>query len=359
MSPAMIFLKTLAVGVLTALAPTAAYSATTAAKVTAAAPVMLPKDGLPTVWLQGEPVKDFKPGTLYIFEFWATWCGPCIAAMPHMEALHQKFKDNPQVRIVGVNVMDRVPPEKLLPFLKGRQLDLHYTMAADGSAESVKTHWLKPLGITGIPHAVAVRDGRVLWRGHPASLEVPLIEAMTKPDFSPDQAPPTKENLHARFAPQIKEAQAAAAKGDVAAAAVVLRKLAAECPDEAVVLSAVEFTFFTCARAERPDDAFAMAGLMVELFPKNRKAQLKAGHLAVNTEELEKKDPALAMACAERLLAVKADDVPAMELKAAALLARGDKAAAITQQEAALKATALHRKIEALRAKIATPPAAK
>ena len=60
-------------------------------------------EGLPEVWLQGTPVKEWEKDKVYIFEFWATWCGPCLAAMPHMEQLHQAFKDNPGMQIIGVN----------------------------------------------------------------------------------------------------------------------------------------------------------------------------------------------------------------------------------------------------------------
>ncbi len=53
--------------------------------------------------LQGQPIKlsDFS-GKVVMISFWATWCGPCMAMIPHERELVQKFADAPFV-LVGVN----------------------------------------------------------------------------------------------------------------------------------------------------------------------------------------------------------------------------------------------------------------
>lgn len=146
-------------------------------------------EGLPEVWLQGTPVKEWEKDKVYIFEFWATWCGPCLAAMPHMEQLHQAFKDNPLMQIIGVNVMDRKTPEALKEFIKNRPTPLNYTMAVDVDGKKTREKWLEPQKVNGIPHAFAVKNGQLIWRGHPAQLSEKTMQAMLKPDFSAASLP--------------------------------------------------------------------------------------------------------------------------------------------------------------------------
>lgn len=146
-------------------------------------------DGLPEVWLQGTPVKEWEKDKLYIFEFWATWCGPCLAAMPHMEQLHQTFKENNRIQLIGVNVLDNKSPDNLKVFLKNRPSPLTYTMAVDVDGKKTRAKWLNPLKVNGIPHAFAVKNGKLVWRGHPAKLSEELIQAMLKPDFSAASLP--------------------------------------------------------------------------------------------------------------------------------------------------------------------------
>lgn len=44
-------------------------------------------------------------GKVVLLDFWATWCGPCLAEIPHIKAAAEKFNDRPFV-IVGVSLDD-------------------------------------------------------------------------------------------------------------------------------------------------------------------------------------------------------------------------------------------------------------
>ncbi len=48
-----------------------------------------------------------NPG-VSVVDFWAVWCGPCNLIAPHIEKLHEKFKDNDKV-VVGKVDVDNQP----------------------------------------------------------------------------------------------------------------------------------------------------------------------------------------------------------------------------------------------------------
>ena len=56
-------------------------------------------------WIQGEPVSRFERGRVYVIEFWATWCGPCIFAMPHLSEVQRQYMEK-NVTVIAMNVMD-------------------------------------------------------------------------------------------------------------------------------------------------------------------------------------------------------------------------------------------------------------
>ncbi|ARJ39828.1 thiol-disulfide oxidoreductase [Sporosarcina ureae] len=57
--------------------------------------------------LAGETVtlSELK-GKKVILNFWATWCPPCKAEMPHMESFYSKLTDEDQIELIAVNVTE-------------------------------------------------------------------------------------------------------------------------------------------------------------------------------------------------------------------------------------------------------------
>jgi thiol-disulfide isomerase/thioredoxin len=151
-------------------------------------------------------VTDFEPGKVYVVEFWATWCGPCLASMPHLAELQTKYADQ-NVRIISVSREDIDTVTEFLDrpvnpaFLKGREpvkdesddesddvgaadkevtpltygdLTSVYSLTTDPDA-TTSDDYMKAANQNGIPCAFIVgMDGHVEWIGHPMSMDKPL-----------------------------------------------------------------------------------------------------------------------------------------------------------------------------------------
>ncbi|MBN2652278.1 MAG: TlpA family protein disulfide reductase [Spirochaetales bacterium] len=63
-------------------------------------------------------VSDFK-GKLVVIDFWATWCGPCVASIPEVRELQAKYSD--KVAFIGVS-LDQGTAEKFISFCEKNEM---------------------------------------------------------------------------------------------------------------------------------------------------------------------------------------------------------------------------------------------
>lgn len=104
-------------------------------------------------WLTDKP--DLA-GKIVVIDFWATWCGPCRAAMPELDKLYNQHKAD--VVIMGISDEDS---GKLKKFFEKSKHD--YPQATDPSSTIYNA-----LKIQGIPHVVVIStDGVVRFQGNP------------------------------------------------------------------------------------------------------------------------------------------------------------------------------------------------
>jgi thiol-disulfide isomerase/thioredoxin len=122
-------------------------------------------------WLQGSPVTAFEPGKVYVVEFWATWCGPCIVMMPHMADMAEEYKSK-GVTIIGYTAKDpNNGAERVAKFVEKRGPKLGYTFAYSGDRDTYNA-WMTASGQRGIPCSFVVdKSGKIAYIGHPMFLD--------------------------------------------------------------------------------------------------------------------------------------------------------------------------------------------
>lgn len=138
-------------------------------------------------WLKGSPVQRFEKGFVYVLEFWATWCGPCIASMPHLSALAAKYKD--RVIFVGVDIHEQKTTslEKVKDFVDSMGHRMDYRVAADDSNFMVAA-WFDSSGEQGIPKSFVINaEGRLAWIGNPKLLNE-VLRKITNNDWDIKEA---------------------------------------------------------------------------------------------------------------------------------------------------------------------------
>jgi thiol-disulfide isomerase/thioredoxin len=133
-----------------------------------------------TAWLNGPEPKTFEKDKVYVLEFWATWCTPCIAAMPHLTEL---AKENAAKGLVVIGLTNKDPngntKESVTAFVeKNKGTKLGYPVAYSDGEENYAAY-MDAADQRGIPCSFVVgKTGRVEYIGHPNNLDEVLPKVL-------------------------------------------------------------------------------------------------------------------------------------------------------------------------------------
>ena len=110
----------------------------------------------------------WRPDTYLLIDFWASWCGPCRKAMPHLAELHQKLGD--KLTVLSIGGLQETPEQNA----KAREeLNMTWTTFFDANSDAANVY-----GVTAIPNLVLVGpDSKILVRTNdPDEIDAKLKE---------------------------------------------------------------------------------------------------------------------------------------------------------------------------------------
>ncbi len=290
-----------------------------------------------TKWLQGAEVKSFEKGKVYVMEFWATWCGPCIVMMPHLSELQKEYADK-GVTIVGFSAADPNNSQaKVEEFVGKRGAKLQYTFAF---ADNKTTYgdWMTAAGQNGIPCTFVVdKEGKIAYIGHPMYLDVVLPKVVAGKWDSKTDGEAIKE-----IEKEVGAVFQATSKPDAAAGLKVIADFESKHPELSKIPYFVSPKINMMLKTEQKTDAKAFADKVIENAAKNDDAAMLGQVAAALTGPAAKKDPELAKAGLAAVLKmgeiVGDKDLSGQVTLARVAFAAGEKAMAKKAAQNAVKA---------------------
>jgi peroxiredoxin len=109
--------------------------------------------------LEGKKISlknDFsEKDKLYVFSFWATWCGPCINELDEMNDVMTEWKKSINIEVIAIATDDSRTQKRVKPLVNGKGWE--YQILLDTNQDLKRA-----LSIVNIPYTVVVKNNKIV-----------------------------------------------------------------------------------------------------------------------------------------------------------------------------------------------------
>jgi thiol-disulfide isomerase/thioredoxin len=121
-------------------------------------------------------LEDFR-GKYVLVDFWATWCGPCVAEIPHLKEAHEAFANDDRVVFVSLSLDNKA--DTALKFVEKQQMTWPQGFLGEWSKATLPNDY----GVRGIPSVWLIGpDGKIVARDlRGATVKTAIQAAISQP----------------------------------------------------------------------------------------------------------------------------------------------------------------------------------
>ncbi|HRZ98236.1 MAG TPA: TlpA disulfide reductase family protein [Paludibacter sp.] len=119
-----------------------------------------------TDYIQNVPLDKSFRNKYILLEFWATWCAPCLGAVPHLNELKDKYKNREDILVLSMTYEE---PEKVKKTLA--RVKFKTAVVSDQTQKTLQNFGVESKGSITVPRTVLIDNkGIIKWIGNPNNL---------------------------------------------------------------------------------------------------------------------------------------------------------------------------------------------
>lgn len=120
-------------------------------------------------WFQGQSDIDLASNDTTVVVFWETWCPHCRREVPKLQKMYETYKGQ-GLQVVGLTKVNKTSTDEGVATFVDENKMTYPVAKEDGTMSQY-------FGVSGVPAAAVLKDGKVIWRGHPVRITDDMLKA--------------------------------------------------------------------------------------------------------------------------------------------------------------------------------------